>query len=237
MGGDRRPALPGRVAVQRSGAWRRQRLSRAQLYVVTGARESHRDLDAFLDAVLRGGAGIIQLREKDADARDLLRWGSRFREAARSHDALFIVNDRADIALALDADGVHLGQDDLPAETARQILGPDRLIGLSTHTIEQFAGASAQVDYLCAGPVHLTPTKPGRAATGLALIAAAAGRHRSGLEARPWFAIGGLGRDTLPEVITAGADRAVVVRAVDSADPESSARALRRLLARVPTFG
>ena len=221
--------MPG--SVQSPGDWRRDRLSRARLYVVTGARESRRDLDEFLDAVLRGGAAIIQLREKEAETGDLLRWGARFREAARRYDALFIVNDRADVALALDADGVHLGQDDLPAETARRILGPDRLIGISTHSVDQLAGAPREADYLCAGPVYATPTKPGRPATGLALVAAAAGRARSGAETRPWFAIGGLDGSTLNGVVTAGAERAVVVRAVDVAHPEAAARELRAMLA------
>ena len=217
--------------MDRLGGWRRERLRRARLYVVTGARETRRDLDAFLDAVLRGGAAIIQLREKDAETRDLLRWGARFREAARRHHALFIVNDRADVALALDADGVHLGQDDLPAETARRILGPDRIIGMSTHSVDQFAGASRDADYLCAGPVYATPTKPGRPATGLALIAAAADRTRSGVEQRPWFAIGGLDASRLPAVVAAGAERAVVVRAADAAYPEAAARELCAILA------
>jgi thiamine-phosphate pyrophosphorylase len=200
-----------------AGARRRERLRKARLYVVSGARRERGDLPAFLDAILGAGVDIVQLREKDAEAADLLHWGRHFRDAAQRHGALFILNDRPDVALAAGADGVHLGQDDLPVAIARGILGPDALIGLSTHSEEQFAGAAAEVDYLCAGPVHATPTKPGRAATGLGLVEAAANRSRDGLEPRPWFAIGGIDAATLPEIVAAGADRIVVVRAVGEA--------------------
>lgn len=213
------------------GPWRRRRLNDALLYVVTGARSDHRDLPSFLAAVLRGGADIVQLREKDADALALLRAGEKFKRAAEEHGALFIVNDRPDVALALDADGVHLGQDDLPVSVARRILGPDSLIGVSTHSPEQFADAAGDSDYLCAGPVFATPTKPGRLPTGLELVRFAAARAQSHLEPRPWFAIGGLDGTTLPGVVAAGAQRAVVVRAVDTDDPEGAARALRAGLA------
>ena len=211
------------------GQVRRRRLSQALLYVVSGAREDG-DLEAFLGAVLRGGADVIQLREKDAEASVLLRAGAQFRRAAREHGALFLVNDRPDVALALDADGVHLGQDDLPPSIARRILGPDAVIGLSTHAPAQFAAAAPDADYVCAGPVFATPTKPGRPPAGLELIRFAAARARSGEERRPWFAIGGLDTTTLPDVIAAGGRRAVVVRAVDAADVEVATAALRNLL-------
>ena len=209
------------------GGRRRRRLEAALLYVVTGARDGRGDLRSFLDAVLRGGADVIQLREKDAEASVLLRAGAVFKGAAEEHEALFIVNDRPDVALALHADGVHLGQDDLPVSVARRILGPDALIGLSTHSPAQFDGADGDSDYLCAGPVFATPTKPGRPATGLELVRHAAERVTSQLEPRPWFAIGGIDITTLPGVVAAGAQRAVVVRAVDTDDPEAAARALR----------
>lgn len=214
----------------RDGAWRRDRLRQARLYVVTGMRERRGDLDAFLEAVLRGGADIVQLREKDAEAAQLLRAGERFTQAAQRHGALFIVNDRPDVALALDADGVHLGQDDLPPAIARRILGGDALIGLSTHSGEQFKAAAAEADYVCVGPVYATPTKPGRPATGVDLIRHVATLSNRGGERRPWFAIGGLDTTTLAGVIAAGATRAVVVRAVDAAEPELGARQLRSLL-------
>ena len=213
------------------GPWRRRRLNDALLYVVTGARSERCDLPSFLAAVLRGGADIVQLRDKDADARSLLCAGEKFKRAAEEHGALFIVNDRPDVALALDADGVHLGQDDLPVSVARRILGPDSLIGLSTHSPVQFADAARDSDYLCAGPVFATPTKPGRLPTGLELVRFAAERAQSHLEPRPWFAIGGLDGTTLPGVVASGASRAVVVRAVNTDDPEGAARALRAGLA------
>jgi thiamine-phosphate pyrophosphorylase len=189
---------------------RRSRLTRSRLYVVSDARREQGDLPEFLDAILGAGVDIVQLREKGAEAGDLIRWGMVFKEAAEAHGALFIVNDRPDLAGALDADGVHLGQDDLPPEVARRILGLDAVIGVSTHSPEQFDTAPAEADYLCAGPVWETPTKPGRPATGLDLIRYAA---KSG-EERPWFAIGGINEGNVPEVIDAGAIRIVVVRAV-----------------------
>ena len=197
---------------------------------MTGARDERSDLPAVLDAVLTGGADVVQLREKDADARVLLRAGQHFKRAAAQHGALFIVNDRPDIALALDADGVHLGQDDIPVDVARRMLGPEALIGLSTHSAAQFTAAGADADYVCAGPVYATPTKPGRAPTGLDLIRIAAARAASGAETRPWFAIGGIDASSLPEVMAAGARRAVVVRAVDTADAEGAAMQLRDAL-------
>ena len=212
------------------GRWRRRRLEEALLYIVTGARDDRGDLQSFLEAVLRGGADVIQLREKDAEASVLLRAGAAFQRAAAEHGALFIVNDRPDIAFALGADGVHLGQDDLPVSVGRLIVGRDALIGLSTHSPAQFDGAGSDSDYLCAGPVFATPTKPGRPPAGLELVRHAAERAKSRIEPRPWFAIGGLGITTLPGVVTAGAQRAVVVRAVDTDDPEAAARALRACL-------
>ena len=212
------------------GARRRRRLDEARLYVVTGTRDDRGDLRAFLEAVLRGGADMIQLREKNAEASVLLRAGAVFHCAAAEHGALFVVNDRPDIALALDADGVHLGQDDLPVPVARRIVGPDALIGQSTHSSAQFEGADGDSDYLCAGPVFATPTKPGRPPTGLDLVRDAADSAKRRRDHRPWFAIGGLDVTTLPAVVAEGAQRAVVVRAVDTDDPEAAARALRARL-------
>ena len=206
---------------------RRERLSRARLYVVTGARESRGDLPEFLDAILSAGVDIIQLREKEAEAGDLLRWGETFEEIAAKHDALFIVNDRPDVAAVLKADGVHVGQNDLPEEAARRFVGRDKLIGLSTHDPEQLEAASPDADYVCVGPVYETPTKEGRPGTGLDYVRFAAER-----EARPWFAIGGINEETLPDVVEAGAKRIVVVRAVTEADDH--AEAVRTLLKVLP---
>jgi thiamine-phosphate pyrophosphorylase len=204
---------------------RREWLADSRLYVVSDARRERGDLAEFLDSILGAGVDIVQIREKEAEAGELIRWGMVFKDAAEAHGALFIVNDRPDVALALDADGVHLGQDDLPVEVARRILGPDAVIGLSTHSPEQFDTASPDSDYLCAGPVWETPTKPGRPAAGLDLIRHAA---KSG-EQRPWFAIGGIDQGNLPEVLDAGAERIVVVRAVTEAvSPGDASRELAR---------
>lgn len=209
------------------GEWRRTRLAEARLYVVTGAREGEGDLEGFLEAILAAGADIVQLRDKDAEAGDLLRWGESFRKAASRHGALFVLNDRPDVALAVGADGVHLGQNDLPPAFARDLTGPDMLIGLSTHDVDQLRSASPEADYVCVGPIHETPTKPGRPATGLGLV----GEASKG-EQRPWFAIGGIDPTTLPAVVQAGASRIVVVRAVtDSGDPGG---AVKELLAALP---
>jgi thiamine-phosphate pyrophosphorylase len=209
------------------GARRRARLARARLYVVTDARTGRGDLAGFLEAILGAGVDVVQLREKEAEAGDLLRWGEVFREAAARHGALFVVNDRPDVALALGADGVHVGQNDLPPAVARRVLGPDAIVGLSTHTEEQLRAAPPEADYVCVGPVWETPTKPGRPATGLELVRAAARGER-----RPWFAIGGIHPGNLAEVVGAGARRVVVVRAVTEApDP---AEAVRALLAGLP---
>ena len=204
---------------------RRERLAAAGLYVVTGVRP---DLGEFLDSILGAGVDVVQLREKEAEAGDLMRWGETFREVAERNGALFIVNDRPDVAFALDADGVHLGQYDLPPRVARELLGEDAIIGLSTHSAEQWDAAAPEADYLCIGPVWETPTKPGRPAAGLDAVrhAAASG------ETRPWFAIGGITEASLPEVVNAGATRIVVVRAVtESVDPTASVRALGERLA------
>jgi thiamine-phosphate pyrophosphorylase len=198
---------------------RRDRLARARLYVVTGPRDPR-----FLDEILAAGVDVVQLRDKDAETGDLLRWGEAFRETAERHSALFIVNDRPDVAVALGADGVHLGQEDLPAHLARDLMGPDAIIGMSTHSPAQFDSAPTEADYLCAGPVWETRTKPGRPAAGLGLIRHAA----AGDERRPWFAIGGITAGNLDDVVEAGARRIVVVRAVTEASSPSAA--VRELL-------
>lgn len=198
---------------------RRDRLAASRLYVVTGVRE---DLPAFLDIILGAGVDIVQLRDKNTEGRELLRWAEVFRSATERHRALFIVNDRPDVALAAGADGVHLGQNDLPVEVARRILGPDAIIGLSTHRPEELDAASADADYVTAGPVYATPTKPGRPAAGLEHV-----RYAAQHERRPWFAIGGINEANVSEVVAAGATRIAVVRAVtDAADPTAAVSAL-----------
>ena len=209
------------------GQWRRERLARSRLYVVTDARRGRGDLEDFLEAILDAGTDIIQLREKDAEGADLLQWGEAFAAAAQRHGALFIMNDRPDVAVALEADGVHVGQNDLPPAVTRRLVGPAMLIGLSTHSEDQLRGASPQADYVCIGPVYETPSKPGRPAVGVHLVRVAAAH-----EQRPWFAIGGIDPETLGSVVSAGAGRIVVVRAVTEA--LDAAKAVRRLLAALP---
>jgi thiamine-phosphate pyrophosphorylase len=214
------------MSVARDGAWRRERLARSRLYVCTPIRP---DLGSFADAVLEAGVDLIQLRDKQAEAGPLLEASAVLRAAAERHDALFAINDRADIALAAGADVLHLGQDDLPLTWSRRILGDNLLLGRSTHDPAQAAKAAAEPwDYLVAGPVWATATKPGRPATGTALIEAVAALAPP----QPWFAIGGITPDNLHEVTAAGATRIVVVRAItDAPDPAS---AVRTLLDRLP---
>ena len=202
------------------GEDRRERLERARLYLVCDRRP-----EEFLRAALRGGVDMVQLRDKHAGDRELLEAAAVFRRACDEHGALFLVNDRPDLAIAAGADGVHVGQDDPPVVEARAVVGADLLVGLSTHTPEQ-VDAGAEADYLAVGPVHATPTKPGRPAAGLDPV-----RHAAERADRPWFAIGGITPENVTEVLAAGATRIVVVRAIaDAEDPEAAARALRRTL-------
>jgi thiamine-phosphate pyrophosphorylase len=207
------------------GADRRTRLADARLYLCTDARRDRGDLVEFLDAVLAGGVDIVQLREQDLEARQEIELAAVFAEAAARHGALFSINDRADIAAVVQPDVLHLGQDDLPVAAARDILGDDVLIGRSTHAAAEveLAAAADGVDYFCVGPTWPTPTKPGRPAPGLPLLAHAAATGTS----RPWFAIGGIDGSTLDQVLAAGAHRVVVVRALTEAeDPGAAAAAL-----------
>jgi thiamine-phosphate pyrophosphorylase len=209
----------------------RTRLSSARLYLCTDSRERQGDLPGFLDAVLGGGVDIVQLREKGLEAAQEMRLLETFRAACDKHGALLAVNDRADIAYAVGADVLHLGQDDLPLEVARSVVGPGPVIGLSTHSPEQADAAAAVpgADYFCAGPVWTTPTKPGRPSTGLGFVSYVAGLAAT----RPWFAIGGIDEDRLADVLEAGASRVVVVRAItEAADAgAAAARLAARLLA------
>lgn len=224
------------------------RLNAASLYLCTDARRERGDLAEFADAALAGGVDIIQLRDKGSpgeqrfgplEARQELEALATLSDAARRHGALVAVNDRADIALAAGADVLHLGQDDLPLAVARQIFGAreeqesggersQRIIGRSTHDIDQVNAAVSEAgpdgpDYFCVGPCWPTPTKPGRPAPGLDLVRAAA---ETGTD-KPWFAIGGIDADRVPEVVAAGARRIVVVRAITAADdPKAAAEQL-----------
>ena len=197
----------------------RERLSTARLYLVCPARSRE-----WIAAAVRGGVDLVQLRDKTLDDDGLI-------EAARAftgHDALFILNDRPDLVETVRADGVHVGQDDQTPAEARALIGPDRVLGRSTHEPAQAAAADADpdVDYVAVGPVHATPTKPGRPAAGLHYVA-----HAASTVAKPWFAIGGLDAGNVHEVVERGATRIVVVRAITEAeDPEAAARELRAVL-------
>jgi thiamine-phosphate pyrophosphorylase len=204
----------------------------ARLYLCTDSRARQGDLAAFLDAVLANGVDVVQLREKGLEARQELRLLEVFAAACARHQALFAVNDRADVALAAGAPVLHLGQDDLPVAVARRIVGESVVIGRSTHSPEQARAAALEpgVDYFCTGPTWATPTKLGRPAAGLSLVAATAVEGPS----RPWFAIGGIeSLERLDEVLEAGATRVVVVRALtEAADPGAAARAFSARLHR-----
>ncbi|MEV0265951.1 thiamine phosphate synthase [Streptomyces sp. NPDC050617] len=216
-----------------AGASARERLAGARLYLCTDARKRQGDLPEFLDAVLSSGVDIVQLRDKGMEAGEELEHLAVFAAAARRHGKLVAVNDRADVAHAIASDVLHLGQGDLPVPAARAILGPDALIGRSTHAESEAAAAAVEpgVDYFCTGPCWPTPTKPGRHAPGLALV-----RYTAALApVRPWFAIGGIDASNLDEVLEAGARRVVVVRAITEADDPGAAAA--RLAERVRAYG
>jgi thiamine-phosphate pyrophosphorylase len=200
-------------------------LHAARLYLVCDARP-----DAFLDRALRGGVDIVQLRMKETDPThpsdaEIVATGRRYAAVCAGHGALLIINDRADLVAAAGADGVHVGQDDIALDEARRIVGPGRIVGLSTHSPGQIdaAGERPEVDYIGVGPVHATPTKPGRPAVGLELV-----RYASAHAAMPFFAIGGIDVTNVAAVHAAGAGRIAVVRALTAAeDPEQAARLLR----------
>ncbi|MDN5914653.1 MAG: thiamine phosphate synthase [Pseudonocardia sp.] len=211
-----------------------RRLDAARLYLCTDARSERGDLAEFVDATLAGGVDVVQLRDKShpdgpLEPKAELEALEVLADACARHDALFAVNDRADVALASGADVLHLGQDDLPTEWARRVVGEDMIIGRSAHSAAETAAAAgeARVDYFCAGPCWPTPTKPGRPAPGLELVRAVAART----PARPWFAIGGIDEDRLDEVLDAGASRIVVVRAItEASDPQDAAARLKARL-------
>lgn len=201
-------------------------LDRARLYFVVEASAS----DRLLGEALAGGCDLLQLRDHHASDDELLDAAERFRAACDEHGALFVVNDRPEIALQAGADGVHVGQDDLPVDAVRRLVGDDVFVGLSTHSPEQFDAALASgADYLSAGPIWETPTKAGRPAAGLDYI-----RYAAANATKPWFAIGGIDLQNIGEVVAAGAERAVVVRAIrDADDPRAVASALKSALNRV----
>ena len=198
---------------------RRVRLEAARLYLVIEAAAAR----AVVPAALQGGVDVVQLREKEAPDGEIVATGRWLRELCDEHDALLVVNDRADLALACGADGVHVGQDDESVASVRAAVGPAVLIGLSTHSPDQVDAASddRDVDYLGVGPVYATATKPDLEPVGLELV-----RYAEQHARKPWFAIGGIDAERLHEV---RADRIAVVRAIrDAEDPRAAAEMLRR---------
>ena len=206
---------------------RRRRLSAARLYFVCDARPAGLGLEALLGEALANGADMIQLRDKSLGDGELLEAARVFRAAADAQGALFLLNDRPDLVARCEADGAHVGQDDTAPSDARTLLPPDALLGLSTHSREQIEAAQElgdeAPDYMSVGPIWETPTKRGRPGVGLGLVDTAARIARL-----PWFAIGGIDPGNVGEVVSAGARRVVVVRAIRDADDRAgAARSLR----------
>ena len=202
-------------------------LASARLYLVARQELRSGKLADLVPELAAAGVDVVQLREKEMEAGELLRAAAPVLEACREAGVPFIVNDRPDVALILGADGVHVGQNDLPPEDARRLMG-DRIVGWSTHREEEVDEATRRdVDYFAVGPVYETPTKPGRPAAGSDLIRYAAKTETS----VPWFAIGGIDPSNLDAVLEAGARRIVVVRAItEASDPAEAAATLRRTL-------
>jgi len=205
------------------GELRRQRLLWARVYFVCDARPHGEDPEALLNAVMAAGIGMVELRDRQEPRNVIERSGRTFRRLADTYGALFIVNDDAYLAVELRADGVHVGQEDIIPAEARQIIGPDAIIGLSTHSRQQIEAASEEpVDYISVGPIWETPTKEGRPATGLELI-----RTAAEVSTKPWFAIGGIDTENVGEVVDAGAERLCIVRAIrDAEDPRAATKLL-----------
>ncbi|HVB94534.1 MAG TPA: thiamine phosphate synthase [Acidimicrobiales bacterium] len=208
-----------------AGSWA---LSERRLYLCTPDRD---DLELFVDACIVGGVDVVQLRDKHLSDPDLIVRARVVQQVCARHRVPFILNDRPDLARTIGADGVHVGQDDIPAREARARVGDHALVGLSTHARSEVITAVTQqlpVDYLSAGPVHATPTKPGRPGTGIDYIAEA-------VSLSPWpvWITGGVDPDTVGEMIGAGARHFVVVRwLTNSPDPERHARQLRQVIDR-----
>jgi thiamine-phosphate pyrophosphorylase len=196
-------------------------LSGRHLYLCTPDRP---DLPAFVSACIAGGVDVVQLREKELEARPLLDRARVVAEVCRAAGVPFVLNDRPDLALAAGADGVHVGQDDAPVWLARRILGPDAIVGLSTHGLDDLTGsASEDVTYISAGPVEATPTKPGREGTGLEYVSLASARSTV-----PVFVTGGVTPEKIPTLAAHGIRHFVVVRHLtQAADPQRAALALR----------
>jgi thiamine-phosphate pyrophosphorylase len=205
---------------------RHERLARSRLYLVLEARPHGEDPGPLLDAALRGGVDIVQLRDKELGDEALVAAAEPFRAACERYGSLFVLNDRPDLVEACGADGVHVGRSDTPVAQAQSVVGADRLIGLSVSTLGEL-GDVGGADYVGV-TAFATPTKEDAVAGGLELLEAAATTLTV-----PWFAIGGIELSNVAEVAAAGAPGVAVVRGIrDAADPESAARKLRALLDR-----
>jgi thiamine-phosphate pyrophosphorylase len=207
---------------------RRETLARMRLYVITGDHGDEIETARIVEAALDGGATVIQLRKKSMPMAEQYRLAVALRTLTSEHEALLIINDHPDLAIAADADGVHLGQDDLPPDVVRALPGFEgRLIGRSTHSLEQARAAIDEgADYIAVGPVYPTPTKAGRPPVGTDLVSEVAN-----IADRPFVAVGGIDHDNAPDVVQAGAPAIAVVRAVyDAVDPAESARRLHELI-------
>ncbi|MHB8241198.1 MAG: thiamine phosphate synthase [Solirubrobacteraceae bacterium] len=215
------------MATVDSGAERRARLAAARLYLVSGSFPDASRLPDLLRDASAGGVDIAQLRDKHLADDELTAVANAARALCERLGTLLIVNDRPVVALEAGADGVHVGQDDMPVGEVREMVGPDMLIGLSTHAPEEIDAVDPTVvDYIGVGPVHETPTKEGRPAVGLELVRYAAANAKV-----PFFAIGGLNGQNMDDVLDAGATRVCVLRAiVDAEDPKAAARAIRERL-------
>ena len=201
------------------------KLQNAALYLITSPSEN---LLTIVDKALQGGVSLVQYREKEIeDDNILLAQAQQLCQLCRKYNALFIVNDRVDLAVAVDADGVHLGQQDIPIALARHILGSQKIIGRSTTNPEEMQKAIEEgADYIGVGPVYKTPTKPNKAAAGFEYV-----RYAAANSPIPWFAIGGINLNNLPNVLEEGAQRVAVVRAIMQADqPALAARQFLTLL-------
>lgn len=209
---------------------RRDLVGDVDLYLVTDVAGRSGDLATFLAEVIEAGVGMVQLRDRTLADRELVEAARVFARACRDNGALFIVDDRVDVALMTGADGVHVGQDDAEPRDVRRLAGADFIIGLSTHTPEQIDAANATpADYIGVGPIYATPTKPGRAAVGLELVRYAARAART-----PFFAIGGIDATNAASVVDAGARRLSVLRAISrAADPAAATRELVDAMTRV----
>jgi thiamine-phosphate pyrophosphorylase len=204
----------------------RDRLLRSRLYLVLEAQPHGEDPRPLLDAALRGGVDVVQLRDKELAADALIAAAEPFRAACDEHGALFVLNDRPDLVEACGADGVHVGRNDTPLAEARALVGPERLIGLSASTAREL-GDVGGADYVGV-TAFATPTKEDAVAGGLELLRVAAETLTI-----PWFAIGGIELSNVAEVVAAGAPGVAVVRAIrDAGDPEAAARLLRDALDR-----